>query len=327
MRWMLRKPLSYDKYIIRMSSIGLTDMNLTQLRAFHAVARERSFTKAARAARVSQPTLSGQVSALEAQHRVRLLERRGRGAEPTAIGQALYELANRLFALEEEAEALLEGRDSVPRAHIRVAADGPAHAIPILAEMRAAARPDLLSGHRQLRRGAEAAVRLRRRCRRHGEDGLRPQAAYPRLSPRPSDPLRPGETPLARAGRLRLAALADADLVLRERGSITREVFETALAEAGIRPRAIVEAESREAVREAVGAGFGLGVVFESELPADRRFTVLEVDDAELGVGEYVVCLAERRRLPLVREFLETAAALEGVRPVTLSTEGRSKAG
>ncbi len=303
-------------------------MNLTQLRAFHAVARERSFTKAARAARVSQPTLSGQVSALEAQHRVRLLERRGRGAEPTAIGQALYELANRLFALEEEAEALLEGRDSVPRAHIRVAADGPAHAIPILAEMRKR-RPGLTF---YLGTGNSAEV-LKQLFDYDADVGVMAKmVSDPRLHTLAYRRDRlilfaPVRHPLARAGRLRLAALADADLVLRERGSITREVFETALAEAGIRPRAIVEAESREAVREAVGAGFGLGVVFESELPADRRFTVLEVDDAELGVGEYVVCLAERRRLPLVREFLETAAALEGVRPVTLSTEGRSKAG
>lgn len=323
---MLRIGLTYDKYIIRMSSIGLADMNLTQLRAFHAVARERSFTKAARAARVSQPTLSGQVSALEAQHRVRLLERRGRGAEPTAIGQALYELANRLFALEDEAEALLEGRDSAaPRAHIRVAADGPAHAIPILAEMKKR-RPGLTF---YLGTGNSAEV-LKQLFDYDADVGVMAKmVSDPRLHTLAYRRDRlvvfaPAKHPLARVAKLKLADLAGTDLVLRERGSITREVFETALAEAGIRPRAIVEAESREAVREAVGAGFGLGVVFESELLPDRRFAILEVSDAPLGVGEYVVCLAERRRLPLVREFLDTAAALGGVPAVTLTTKGRS---
>lgn len=297
-------------------------MNLTQLRAFHAVARERSFTKAARAARVSQPTLSGQVGALEATHRVRLLERRGRGAEPTAIGQALYELANRLFALEEEAEALLEGRDSAaPRAHIRVAADGPVHAVPILAAMKKRF-PGLTF---YLGTGNSAEV-LKQLFDYDADVGVMARmVSDPRLHTLAYRRDRlvlfvPARHPLARAGRIGLADLTGTDLVLRERGSITREVFETALAEAGIRPRALVEAESREAVREAVGAGFGIGVVFESELPPDRRFAVLEVSDAALAVGEYVVCLAERRRLPLVRAFLEMAAVLGSVPPITLTS-------
>jgi DNA-binding transcriptional LysR family regulator len=67
-------------------------------------------------------------------------------------------------------------------------------------------------------------------------------------------------------------ALAGQELVLRERGSITREVLEQAMAAADIRPSAIVEVQTREGVREAVAAGFGIGAVFESELGDDRRF-------------------------------------------------------
>ena len=82
-------------------------MNLTQLRAFHVVAQERSFTKAAGAAHVSQPTLSGQVKALEETYRVRLFERRGRGVQLTELGQNLHALTQRLFTIEGEAQALL----------------------------------------------------------------------------------------------------------------------------------------------------------------------------------------------------------------------------
>jgi len=115
---------------------------------------------------------------------------------------------------------------------------------------------------------------------------------------------------LARSGRAALAALADQELVLRERGSITREVLEQAMAAADIRPRAIVEVQTREGVREAVAAGFGIGAIFASELGEDRRFRTVTVTDADLAVAEYAVCLQERRRVTLVRAFMDEAKTL-----------------
>jgi LysR family transcriptional regulator, low CO2-responsive transcriptional regulator len=85
---------------------------------------------------------------------------------------------------------------------------------------------------------------------------------------------------------------------------VTREVFEARLAEAGVKPAALIEVQSREAVREAVLAGFGLGVVFHSERGSDPTIHTLEVDGVDLAVAEYVICLDEHRRLPLVRAFL-----------------------
>jgi DNA-binding transcriptional LysR family regulator len=105
-----------------------------------------------------------------------------------------------------------------------------------------------------------------------------------------------------------LAALRDQELVLRERGSITREALEQAMAAADIRPSAIVEVQTREGVREAVAAGFGIGAVFESEFGDDRRFRWVAVADADLAVAEYAVCLQERRRVALVRAFMDEAA-------------------
>jgi len=96
-------------------------------------------------------------------------------------------------------------------------------------------------------------------------------------------------------------------LVLRERGSITREVLEQAMAAADIRPSAIVEVQTREGVREAVAAGFGIGAVFASELGDDRRFRAVAVSDTDLAVVEYAVCLQERRRVALVRAFMDEA--------------------
>ncbi len=290
-------------------------MNLTQLRAFHIVARERSFTKAARTASISQPTLSGQVKALEEGYRVRLLERRARGVQLTEAGQRLYGITERLFALEEEALALLSGSQALQRGHLRVSADSAYHVMPILARLKQ--RHSGLSFALSI--GNSAAV-LKQLLDHDADVAV---MAKPQSDPRLSTMLFrqdhlvlfvPRRHPWAGRGRIALGALAGHDIVLRERGSITREVFEHTLAAAGVRPSAIVEVETREGVREAVAAGFGIGVVFESEYGADDRFRKLAVSDADLAVAEYVICLHERRRLALVRAFLETAQALASQR-------------
>jgi aminoethylphosphonate catabolism LysR family transcriptional regulator len=286
-------------------------MNITQLRAFHLVAGEGSFSKAARLSGISQPTLSVQVRQLEEAHGARLFERQRRGVRLTALGQSLYDVTERLFAVEEEARALLTGAQAPSRGHLRVSADNAFHVMPVLAELRSR-NPGLSFA---LRIDNSAAVL------RHLTDY---EADVAVMAKSVSDPrlrafrFRSDRLVLfvprdhAWAGRRAVprSALAGEALVLRERGSITREVFEASLAEAQVFPARLTEVETREGVREAVAAGFGIGVVFASEFGTDARFRMVEIGDAKLEVAEHVVCLAERRRLPLVRAFLDIASTM-----------------
>jgi len=291
-------------------------MNPTQLRAFHHVARERGFTRAAAAAGVGQPTLSAQVTALEKSYGVRLFDRRGRGVQLTAMGQALYALTDRLFALEEEADALLSGAAALAQGHLRVSADSAYHAVPILAELKRRHAGLTFS----LSLGNSAAV-LRRLFDYEADVAVMAKlTSDPRLFTLPFRTDRlvlfvPNGHAWAGRRRIRLTELAGQDMVLRERGSVTRSVFESTLAAASVRPGAVIEVESREGVGEAVAAGFGIGVVFESEFRASDRFHRIAVTGADLAVGEYVVCLEERRPLALVRAFLDVAADLRQLGP------------
>jgi LysR family transcriptional regulator, low CO2-responsive transcriptional regulator len=281
-------------------------MSMTGFRAFHAVARAGSFTRAAELLALSQPTLSSQVRLLEERHDAALFDRKGRGVALTPLGRKLLDITTRLFAAEEEAKALLEGVRTVRQGHLRLAADSATHAMPLLARMREKS-PGLTFG---LRIGNSSTVL----------DDLLDYRADIAITARPSsDPrfairlLRRDRVVLfvPRAHRLAgrrvmpMAELAGADLVIRERGSVTREVFESALAERGITPGTLIEVEGRESVREAVAAGFGLGIVFESEMPPGDGFCPLAIADAPLDVAEYVACLAAREEVAMVRSFLD----------------------
>ena len=96
--------------------------NVNDLLAFLAVARERSFTKAAAKLGVSQSALSHTVRGLETRLRIRLLTRTTRSVAPTQAGERLLErVGGRFEEIESEIEALSELRDK-PAGTIRITA-------------------------------------------------------------------------------------------------------------------------------------------------------------------------------------------------------------
>src|SRR3982074_3153106 len=96
--------------------------NLNDLLAFVAVARERSFTKAAAKLGVSQSALSHTMRELEARLGVRLLTRTTRSVSPTAAGDPLLHPAGpRIEEIDAELAALSELREK-PAGTIRITA-------------------------------------------------------------------------------------------------------------------------------------------------------------------------------------------------------------
>src|SRR5882724_8914168 len=233
-------------------------MNHAQLRAFHAVASEGSFTRAAEVLHVTQPTLSGQVKELEARYGVKLFDRRGRRVYPTELGRSLLDLTRRLFSLEAEAEQILGAAKVLKRGHLRLAADAPFHVIGALsafAKRYPGIRLSLTIGN------SEQIL----------EDLVEHRADVAVLANIPEDPrvyafpfredrlIAFVERDHGWAGReaVTLKELAGRRLVLREIGSTTRRLFENAMATRGLALGEVLEVNSREAVRETVAAGLG----------------------------------------------------------------------
>jgi DNA-binding transcriptional LysR family regulator len=104
--------------------------NVNDLLAFVAVARERSFTKAAAKLAVSQSALSHVIRGLEERIGVRLLTRTTRSVSPTDAGERLLRTAGPRFAeIEAELAALSDLREK-PAGTIRITAgEHPAVAI------------------------------------------------------------------------------------------------------------------------------------------------------------------------------------------------------
>src|SRR2546425_503767 len=96
--------------------------NVNDLLAFLAVARERSFTRAAAKLGVSQSALSHTIRGLEARLGLRLLIRTTRSVSPNEVGERLLlTVGHRFDEIEAELEALSELREK-PAGTIRITA-------------------------------------------------------------------------------------------------------------------------------------------------------------------------------------------------------------
>ena len=111
--------------------------------------------------------------------------------------------------------------------------------------------------------------------------------------------------PWASRSSICLADLDDTPLVLREVGSVTRQTLEEEMSQAGLRIRAAIQVEGREAAREAVVVGIGVGVVSAAEFGSDSRVCALPITDCKRRLTETLVCLREQSSRRVVATFLE----------------------
>lgn len=288
-------------------------MNFTQLRAFHAVASAGGFTRGAARLGLSQPALTVQVRALEQAYGVELFRRRGQRTELTEFGREVFRQAQQLFARLDDLEQLLGAAGSLRTGRLALGADGP------FAVM------DLLAAFLQRYPGMRVTMRLGNATRaladlREGHTDVAVLNLIEQGNDLFSRPLlRDRLVMLVKAGHewaertaVDLDELSAAPLILREPGSATRALLADAFAAADLVPRVALELGSREAVREAVLAGLGIGVVFARELVPDPRLQSLAIRGGDLGATVSLVCLAERRELRAVAAFFDVAHEVIG---------------
>ena len=283
-------------------------MIYTQLRSFHAVAREGGFTAASRALNISQPTLTTQVKSLEEYFGVTLFHRRGRKIEMTDTGRELFKISRRIMSLEADAQDLLNAHGGFHAGQLNVGAVGPYHATEMLGtfsenypdvKLKVAIGNSKVTVDRLLDYSADVAVLA------HVEDDPR-VLAIP-YSKHPVIVFVHKYHRFASLRRLKMEDLAGERFVMREEGSTTRRAFEQALDEAGISINVVMEIGSREAVWLAVAKGIGIGVVSDIEFIPHEDLKAIEITDCDIHTIAHVACLTERKESRLIGAFMETA--------------------
>lgn len=281
-------------------------MRYSQLKAFHAVARWGGFSAAARKINLTQPAVSDHISRLEETYGVQLFVRSSRSASLTDVGRKLFVLSEKWLEAETEARDLLLRARGLREGRLNIGADAAVHVLPLLRRFRqrypavsvsltAGNSDTLLAGLQNL--DTDFAV--------VADKPDDPRFRARRLSRAAIAAFCAATHPLAARASISLEHLVREPLVLREQGSVTRRLFDQVCRQRKLALPAPVEIEGREAAREAVAAGLGLGMTSKAEFPDDPRLHLLEISDWHAEMNEWLVCLEARTGLHMISALLE----------------------
>jgi DNA-binding transcriptional LysR family regulator len=254
-----------------------------RLRVFRAVAEQLSFHKAAKELFLSQPAVTLQIKALEDDLGIRLFDRAGGRVSLTGPGALLLGYARKLAALVSEAEQELAAGQGQLAGDLALGASTTIaqYILPRLIAGFLAENPrvrlSLHSGnteeivHLLLQDNVSVGL-IEGPARDHGV----------RVEPFMQDELVLIVPPDFGSDRLSRDQLLASTLLMRERGSGSRDVVERALEKAGAALKSfknVMDFDSTEAIKSAVEVGLGIGFVSEWAISK-------ELDLAALGVGE-----------------------------------------
>jgi DNA-binding transcriptional LysR family regulator len=288
-------------------------MNLTlrQLKVFEAVARNLSFTQAAQELHLTQPAVSMQIKQLEESAGLPLFEQMGRQTYLTEAGREMYHYCKSVSQQLEEVSDVMQQLKGVQRGRLDISVASTANyfGTRLLAtfakrypdtsfSLDVTNRETLL---RQLEQNEKDLVIMGK------PPGGRDLIAEAFME-NPLVVIAPPEHELAGKKRIPLKRLAQETFVVREPGSGTFIAMERFFKEHGVEFSAGMEMTSNQAIKHAVEAGLGLGIVsihtLELELEAGRLIT-LDVEDFPILRHWYVVHRKGKRLSPVAEAFKE----------------------
>lgn len=259
-------------------------LTLRQLQVFESAARHLSFSRAAKELHLSQPGVSMQIKLLEETVGHPLFEQLGKKVFLTEVGREVLRTSQAVAQQLVDLEDTLNDLGGLKQGNLTVGVVSTVSnfAIRLISQFRLKHPEvrivlDVVNRETLLARLANNEVDL-------ALMGQPPAGQDLESTPFMENPLvviAPMHHPLARGKAIPLARIAQEDFVAREPGSGTRNATESFFQSHGLALRAAMEMNKNEAIKQAVEAGLGLGVVSRHTVTqelAARRLTMLDVE-------------------------------------------------
>jgi DNA-binding transcriptional LysR family regulator len=278
---------------------GEAIMDFKQIEAFVNVVKYKSFSKAADALYLSQPTVSTHINTLEKELNVQLIDRHGKEALPTKQGMILYKYGVSMINIREKAVFSMNSAS---------------HQINGILEIQASSVPgeyivpSLIAKFREwyplvrfyLEQSDSGAVEDNLLSQK-GEIGFMGYRAGGNLS---SEKLMTDQMILIAPNNEKFRALAGQTLqikdiineafIWREHGSATRREFEEKIGAMGYNPKqlnVVARLNSMEAIKQAVACGLGVSIISKIAKGnnLDPRILAFEIGEINFDRAFYLV--------------------------------------
>lgn len=287
-------------------------MELAQLEAFLQVSHHRSFSRAAEALFLTQPSVTARIQSLEREIGERLFERTGRSVTLTDAGHAFIPHAQRALTAVHEGTDAIEAVRHGDIGSIRIGASSSiaTYVLPGILKHFREARPRV---HVHLSTGqtedivekllaGETHVAIARLTQHPEVESLHLYNDDLALVVAPNHPF-------AAKGRVTIAEAGREPFLFFERSSSYHSLIYSMFLRVGVVPESVMELDSMEATKHMVEAGLGvaiLPVVSVERGVAAGQLTRVEIRDMEQPAQREVGVHVVRNRIlaPPIRDFL-----------------------
>ncbi len=260
-------------------------ISLRQLQVFEAIARHKSFTRAADELFLTQPTVSTQIRRLSEVIGLPLFEQIGRKLHLTEVGRELDASVKELFASLQGFESKLADIKGLKRGRLRLC---------VITTAKYFA-PEVLGRFCQRHAGVDISLKVTNRDTMSERlaanmDDLYILGQYPEgeielvsepFVPNPLYVVAHRDHPLAQESNISVDQLANEHFILREPGSGIRDRVLRTFAEAGLSLNVRMELGSNEAIRHAVYGQLGLSVLSLHTLTQEGTHSQLVILDVQ----------------------------------------------
>lgn len=289
----------------------MSHITLHQLKVFESVARHLSFTRAAEELFLTQPTVSLQIKQLENLVALPLFEQMGKRIYLTEAGQELYQYSRAIAQLIADMELALDELKGLERGKLNISVVSTANYF----------APHLLAKFCQRYQGITVSLNVtnRENVLRQLADNLTDLA----IMGQPPDGLdivsesfmenplviiAPPNHPLCGQQKIPVKRLAQEVFLVREPGSGTRNAMERFFTEQQITINRGMETDTSEAIKQAVQAGMGLGIMSRHTIELElitNRLMILDVQGFPIMRHWHIVHRKNKRFSKVAKIFKE----------------------
>lgn len=284
-------------------------MNFDRLRTFRALAESLHFRKTADRLHISQSAVSQQISALEGELGVLLVERIGRRTFLTPAGKVLADEAGKVLAAVDRAAETVRafGAGEIDRLRLGASTTPGVYIVPAaLGEFRAAL--PLVELSLKIANSADIQISLVHNDLDLGVVGE--EITHDELfqvAVGDDEIIAVVAPTFAERKRLRVADLDKLPMLARESGSATQRYVDAALAQLGIKPKVAFELPSPEAQVRAAAAGLGLAFVSRHVAASDltaKRLVAIRIEGLRLMRPITAAYHRDKRLSPAMQQLI-----------------------
>ena len=284
-------------------------ITLRQLQVFESVARLLSHSRAAKELYLTQPAVSMQIKQLEQAVGLPLFEQIGKRIHLTEAGNEMLHYSRAISQQLQEMEAVFSEMKGLEHGHLNISVVNTANYF----------MPQLLAKFSQQNPKIKISLHVANRdtVLNHLAENMtdlaimgQPQKGADMLAQsfmkNPLVVIASPEHPLCKVKRVKLKRLEQESFLVREQGSGTRSSMERVFSEHGIQVRAGMEMGTNEAIKQAVQAGMGLGILslHSAELELETgRLAVLNVEYFPVVRYWYIVHRQNKRLSTVAQAF------------------------